>query len=70
MKETDILLSRAEKLRQNARSVRIEATRLSGVSDQKFMMGIASNLEVAARDLECRARQRAVSCSLRTALRK
>jgi hypothetical protein len=59
MKESDILLSRAEKLRRDARSVRREATRLSLASDQQRMMDVANSLEADARDLEGRARQRA-----------
>jgi hypothetical protein len=58
MKETDILLSRAEKLRRDARSVRKEATRLSFAGDQRRMMDVANNLEADARDLESRARRR------------
>ena len=59
MKESDILLSRAEKLRRDARCVRREATRLSLASDQQLMMDVANGLEAAARDLEERARRRA-----------
>jgi hypothetical protein len=58
MKESDILLSRAEKLRRDARCVRKEATRLSLASDQRRMMDVAHRLEADARDLEGRARQR------------
>ena len=73
MKESDILLSRAEKLRQDARSVRREATRLSLASDQQRMMDVANSLEADARDLEGRARQRAgqlEASALRQALRE
>jgi hypothetical protein len=59
MKESDILLSRAEKLRRDARSVRREATRLWLASDQQRMMDVANSLEGDARDLEGRARRRA-----------
>lgn len=58
MKDTDILLSRAEKLRRDARSVRRDATRLSDASDRDRMLHIANTLEAAARDLECRAWRR------------
>jgi hypothetical protein len=59
MKESDILLSRAEKLRRDARSVRHEANRLSLASDQQCLLDMANNLETHARDLEVRARHRA-----------
>jgi hypothetical protein len=59
MKESDILLRRAEKLRRDSRCVRKEATRLSLASDQQRMMDVANSLEAAARDLEGRARRRA-----------
>ena len=59
MKESDILLSRAEKLRRDARCVRKEATRLSLATDQQRMMDVANCLEADARDLEGRARLRA-----------
>ena len=59
MKESDILLSRAEKLRRDARCVRKEATRLSLATDQQRMMDVANSLEADARDLEGRARRRA-----------
>jgi hypothetical protein len=57
MKENDMLLSRAEKLRRDARCVRGEATRLSNASDQQRLMDVAHNLETDARDLEARARR-------------
>ena len=50
MKDTDILLSRAEKLRRDARSVRRDAVRLSGASDQDRMRQVAATLEADARD--------------------
>ena len=37
MKESDILLSRAEKLRRDARNIRRDATRLSLPTDQQRM---------------------------------
>ena len=49
MKESDMLLSRAEKLRRDARSVRSEATRLSNASDQQRLLDVANNLETDAR---------------------
>ena len=58
MKESDILLRRAEKLRRDARSVRSEAARLSMASDQRRLLDVANNLETDARDLEARARRR------------
>lgn len=57
MKENDMLLSRAEKLRRDARRVRNEATRLSNASDQQRLLDVANNLETDARDLEARARR-------------
>ena len=57
MKESDMLLSRAEKLRRDARRVRSEATRLSNASDQQRLLDVANNLETDARDLEARARR-------------
>ena len=57
MKESDLLLSRAEKLRRDARSVRGEATRLSKARDRQRLMDVANNLETDARDLEARARR-------------
>lgn len=57
MKESDVLLSRAEKLRRDARRVRNEATRLSNAGDQRRMLDIAQTLETDARDLEARARR-------------
>jgi hypothetical protein len=59
MKESDILLSRAEKLRRDARSVRNEATRLSTASDRQRLLEVADHLETDARDLEACARRRA-----------
>ena len=59
MKESDILLSRAEKLRRDARNVRRDATRLSLPTDQQRMRDVANNLEADARDLEGRAMRRA-----------
>jgi hypothetical protein len=43
MKENDILLSRAEKLRLEARRVRSESTRLSIASDQQRLLDVANN---------------------------
>ena len=57
MKESDMLLSRAEKLRRDARRVRSEATRLSDAGDRQRLMDVANNLETDARDLEARARR-------------
>ena len=57
MKESDMLLSRAEKLRRDARRVRGEATRLSNASDRQRLMDVANSLETDARDLEARARR-------------
>ena len=57
MKESDMLLSRAEKLRRDARRVRSEASRLSNASDQQRLRDVANNLETDARDLEARARR-------------
>jgi hypothetical protein len=59
MKESDILLSRAEKLRRDARNIRRDATRLSLPTDQQRMRDVANNLEADARDLEGRAMRRA-----------
>ena len=59
MKESDILLIRAEKLRRDAHCVRKEATRLSLATDQQRMMDLTNSLEADARDLEGRARRRA-----------
>jgi hypothetical protein len=59
MRESDILLSRAEKLRRDARSVRSEASRLSMQSDRQRLLDVAQNLETDARDLEACARRRA-----------
>jgi hypothetical protein len=58
MKETDILLRRAEKLRRDALSVRRDATRLSLQSDQQRMREVANSLEADARELEGRAWRR------------
>lgn len=55
MKESDMLLSRAEKLRRDARGVRSESTRVSNDSDQQRLLDVANNLETDARDLEARA---------------
>jgi len=55
MKESDMLLSRAEKLRRDARGVRSESTRVSNDSDQQCLLDVANNLETDARDLEARA---------------
>lgn len=57
LKDTDILLSRAEKLRRDARSVRGEAVRLSLACDRQRLMDVANRFEVEARDLEGRARR-------------
>ena len=57
MKDSDMLLRRAEKLRHDARRVRGEAARLSNASDQQRLMDVANNLETDARDLEARARR-------------
>lgn len=57
VKDSDLLLIRAEKLRREARSVRREAMRLSLARDQQCMMDIANRLEVDARDLDTRAKR-------------
>ena len=57
MKDSDVLLGRAEKLRRDARRVRNEATRLSDAGNQERLLDVANNLETDARDLEARARR-------------
>ena len=59
MKESDILLSRAEKLRREARSVRNESARLSDAVGRQHLLDIANDLEVHARALDKCARRRA-----------
>ena len=59
MKESDILLSRAEKLRRDARAVRNEATRLTDGAGRQRLLDIANDLEVHARALDRCARRRA-----------
>lgn len=61
MKQSDILLSRAEKLRREARCARNEATRLTDTSDQQCLLDVAHDLEGHARELDMRARRRATS---------
>ncbi len=61
MKESDILLSRAEKLRREARSVRNEATRLTDTGNRKRLLDVANDLEVHARALDGCARRRAAN---------
>lgn len=61
MKESDILLSRAEKLRHEARSVRNEATRLTDSGSQQRLLDVANDLEVHARALDRWARRRATN---------
>jgi hypothetical protein len=65
MKESDILLSRAEKLRRDARSIRPEATRLSDAGDQQCLRDLANDLEGHARALDSRARRRATDHEMR-----
>ena len=55
--DSDMLLSRAEKLRRDARRVGGEATPVSNASDQQRLLDVANNLETDARDLEARARR-------------